>query len=461
MSGSLKHGKVRTSGGGAPSAALATAGLALATLLPSMSTSSANVALPTLARFFDAPFEDVQWVVLANLLALTALVVSAGRLGDVFGRRRVLLAGIAVFGLASLAAAAAPGLWTLSAARAAQGVGAAAMMALSMALIGDAAAKNKVGGALGLLGTVSATGTALGPSLGGVLIAAFGWHAIFLINVPLAALAWIFIAKAMPLDAPGTARAPFDARGTALLAFTLGAAALAVSRMTQAPVGTTAALLSSAAAGGFVFWRLQRSAASPLVRLSLFDTPAVASGFAMSAAITAIVMASLVAGPFYLALGLQLDAAEIGLAMSAGPIVAALSGAPAGRLADRIGPPAVAVAGLACVSAGAAVLPVTALAFGVAGYVGPLMLITGGYAFFQAANNAQVMTSVASDQRGVASGLLTLARNMGLVTGAAVPGAVFAGVAGADAATAGMQATFACAAVVAIATLIVALRARR
>lgn len=421
MTGAAKHSEARANGRSAPPAALATAGLALATLLPSMSTSSANIALPTLARNFAAPFEDVQWVVLANLVALTALVVGAGRLGDLFGRRRVLLAGIGVFTLASLAAAAAPNLWTLIVARAAQGAGAAAMMALSMALVGETTARGKVGGALGVLGTVSAIGTALGPSLGGVLIAAFGWQAIFLINVPLAALAAIFVAKAVSADAPGTARASFDARGTALLAFTLGAYALAVSRMSQAPVSATAALLACGAAGGFVFWRLQRLTPSPLVRLSLFAEPAVSSGFLMSAAITAIVMASLVVGPFYLALGLDLDTAAIGFAMAAGPIVAALSGAPAGRLSDRIGPPSVMIAGLVCVGVGAAALPVSAPAFGIAGYVAPLMLITGGYAFFQAANNAHVLTAVTGDQRGVVSGLINLARNLGLVTGAAVP----------------------------------------
>ena len=134
---------------------------------------------------FAASFQDVQWIVLAYLLAITTLIVSVGRLGDLVGRRRLLLAGIVLFTVASLLCGVAPTLWLLIAARAAQGLGAAIMMALTMALVGETVPKARTGSAMGLLGTMSAIGTALGPSLGGVLIAGFGWRAIFLVNVPL------------------------------------------------------------------------------------------------------------------------------------------------------------------------------------------------------------------------------------------------------------------------------------
>src|SRR5579871_1975997 len=119
----------------APAARWALAGLSLSMLLSSLGTSIANVALPTLAQAFSASFQDVQWVVLAYLLALTILIVGVGRLGDLAGRRRLLLAGILVFTAASVACGAAPSLWLLIAARAAQGLGAAIMMALTMALV--------------------------------------------------------------------------------------------------------------------------------------------------------------------------------------------------------------------------------------------------------------------------------------------------------------------------------------
>ena len=164
----------------APTARWALASLSLAMLLSSLGTSIANVGLPTLARAFNAPFQQVQWVVLAYLLATTTLVVSAGRLGDMVGRRRLLLAGIALFTLASVLCGMAPTLGLLIAARALQGLGAAVMMALTMALVAQTVPQDKTGSAMGLLGTVSAIGTALGPSLGGLLIAGVGWQALFL-----------------------------------------------------------------------------------------------------------------------------------------------------------------------------------------------------------------------------------------------------------------------------------------
>src|SRR3954470_20280301 len=168
-----------------PWVGLTLAGLSFSMLLSSLGTSITNVGLPALAQAFTASFQQVQWVVLAYLLAITTLIVSVGRLGDIIGRRRLLLMGIVLFTAASGLSGAAPTLWLLIAARAAQVLGAAIMMALSMAFVGDTVPKEKTGSAMGLLGTMSAIGTALGPSLGGVLIAGFNWRAIFLVNVPL------------------------------------------------------------------------------------------------------------------------------------------------------------------------------------------------------------------------------------------------------------------------------------
>lgn len=163
----------------------ALAGLALSVLLSSLATSIANVALPSLADAFNASFQAVQWVVIIYLIVITALIVGAGRLGDLVGRKKLLLVGISLFTLASLLSGMAPTLWLLTAARALQGLGAAIMMALTMAFVGETVPKEKAGSAIGLLGTMSAIGTALGPSLGGVLIAGLGWQAIFFINLPL------------------------------------------------------------------------------------------------------------------------------------------------------------------------------------------------------------------------------------------------------------------------------------
>src|SRR5436190_5200044 len=209
----------------APSVRWVLAGLSLSMLLSSLGTSIANVGLPTLAQAFNASFQEVQWIVLAYLLAITTLIVSVGRLGDIAGRRRLLLAGIVLFTLASVLCGVAPTLWLLIAARAAQGLGAAVMMALAVALVGETVPRARTGSAMGLLGTMSAIGTALGPSLGGLLIAGSGWRAIFLVNLPLGLLSLVLAHRHLPADRRG-AKAEgggFDPVGTLLPALTLAA----------------------------------------------------------------------------------------------------------------------------------------------------------------------------------------------------------------------------------------------
>ncbi|UVJ46574.1 MFS transporter [Pseudomonas sp. LS1212] len=411
-----------------PSVRWALASLSLAMLLSSLGTSIANVGLPTLAQAFNASVQEVQWVVLAYLLAITTLIVSVGRLGDLTGRRRLLLAGIFLFTAASALCAAAPTLWLLIAARAVQGLGAATMMALTIAFVGEAVPKERIGSAMGLLGTMSAIGTALGPSFGGVLIASFGWPAIFLVNVPLGILALILAYRFLPADRreAKTYRDGFDHPGTVLLALALAAYALAMTmgRGSFGPLNT--ALLMAAVLGAGLFVLVERRAASPLIRLEMFENPVLTAGFAMSTLVTTVVMATLVVGPFYLAGALALDAAGVGLVMSCGPLVAALVGVPAGRLVDRFGAHRMGIVGLIAMAVGSSILPLLPTRFGVPGYIAPLVIITAGYALFQAANNTAVMTDIRPDQRGVISSLLSLSRNLGLITGASVMSAVFA-----------------------------------
>lgn len=409
-----------------PAPARALASLSLATLLAALGTSIANVALPTLAHAFAAPFQKVQWVVLAYLLAITTLIVGAGRLGDVVGRRRSLLAGVLVFTLASALCGIAPTLGALIAARAAQGLGAALMMTLALGIVSEVVPKNRTGSAMGLLGTMSAIGTALGPSLGGLLITSLGWRAVFLAPVPVGLATWFLARRHLPPDQPRSAhqRAALDPTGTVLLALILASYALALTlgRGRFGPVN--AALMLTALAGGAALVAVERSVASPLIDVALFRRHRLRNGLAATALVSAVLMATLVVGPFHLSRALALDTAQVGLVMMMGPFVAALAGVPAGRLVDHWGPCRAAILGLAGAATGALVLAMTPTTWGLAGYVVPIVPLTAGYALFQAANNTTIMAE-AADQRGTISGLLNLARNLGLITGASALGAVF------------------------------------
>ncbi|WP_292084779.1 MFS transporter, partial [Mesorhizobium sp.] len=361
-----------------------------------------------------------------------------------------------------LAAALAPSLLLLVAARAAQGLGAAVMMALTMALVGTTMPKERTGSAMGLLGTMSAIGTALGPSLGGVLIASLGWRAIFLVTAGLGVVAMILARRFLPGDQTATILRSeaqgvgprFDALGTLLLALTLAAYALAMTAGRGHFGGTNIALLGIAVLGAALFLYAQRRVASPLVKPALFSDPVLAPSLAMNGLVSTVMMATLVVGPFFLSRALGLGEAQVGAVLSIGPVVSALCGVTAGRFVDRLGASAMVVAGLVLMTIGCVALALLPALFGVAGYAAAIMLLTPGYQLFQAANNTAVMADVDKNERGVVSGMLSLSRNLGLITGTAVMGAVFAfavgtgevGAAAPEAVADGMAFTFAVAA---------------
>ncbi|MES2978534.1 MAG: MFS transporter [Pseudomonadota bacterium] len=435
-----------------PAARWALASLSLSMLLSSLGTSIANVGLPSLALAFDASFQKVQWVVLAYLLAIATLIVGAGRLGDLLGRRQILLAGIAMFTAGSALCGGAPTLEWLIAARVLQGVGAALMLALTMAFIGETVPKEKSGSAMGLLGTMSASGTALGPALGGLLISGYGWRAIFLVNVPLGIATYLLARWHLPADRDRSTpvHVGFDTLGTFLLAVSLGAYALAVTWGRGTFGSVNLVLLMASVFALAVFIAAERRASEPLLRLTLFRDRSLNASLGSSALVATVMMATLVVGPFYLSGALGLAPAGVGMALSIGPLAVAFTGVPAGHLVDRIGAARMTLAGLIAMAGGCALLAVLPLSSGVAGYVLPMVAVTIGYGVFQTANNTSVMAGIPADRRGVISGMLNLSRNLGLITGASVMGAVFALASGSGPVTAangqqiaaGMQATY-------------------
>lgn len=447
------------------SARWALAGLSLSMLLSALGTSTANVALPALVEDFGASFQAAQWVVLVYLLVITSLVVGAGRLGDLVGRRRLLIAGLLAYGAASLACGLATDLWQLVAARAVQGVGAAAMMALTLAFVGETVPKERTGRAMGLLGAMSAVGTALGPSFGGLMIAAFGWRGIFFATAPLALAALLLTMSHLPADRAGKpARASFDMAGMALLALVLAAYALAMTLGRGAFGPLNLALLLVSAVGLVLFGLVEAHAPSPMIRIAMLRDRSLVVGFVTSALVATVMMTTLIVGPFYLAQGLGLNAARVGLVVSIGPAVVAVAGVPAGRLADRFGAPRMALAGLTAIAAGCFALAALPASFAVIGYAVPLVVTTAGYALFQTANNTVVMRDVAPERRGTVSGLLNLSRNLGLVTGASAMGAVFAAASGGDmtaasaeSMAAGMHVAFAVAGGLSVAAIVAAM----
>nr|WP_237230212.1 MFS transporter [Sphingobium sp. TKS] len=398
-------------------------------LMPSLATSATNMALPHLSREFGISFQSAQWIVLSYLLTVTSMVVSAGRIGDMIGRRRLMLGGIAIFTLASAFCAVAPTFGVLVIARLVQGGGAAIMMALTMAFVGDVVPAARTGRAMGLLGAMSAAGTTLGPALGGMLIGWAGTSMIFLVNVPIGLLTFLLLHRALPMAkcvAAKDSAKGFDLPGLALMTVALTACTLALT-IGHGDFGwRNIGLLSAAIATAMMFLVVEGRVASPLIRLGLFRSPVIRSSLGTSVLVSSVMMTTLIVGPFYLSDALGLGPAISGIFLSAGPLVAALASFPAGRCVDRFGCNHVGFVGLFALLAGCCALICLPLSWGTAGYVAAVMTITAGYALFQAANNSAIMAAADAAERGVVSALVGLSRNLGLVMGASAMGAVFA-----------------------------------
>ncbi|MGH8841161.1 MAG: MFS transporter [Advenella sp.] len=401
--------------------------LAGAMLLASLGVSIATVALPALTRDFNATLPTVQWVMLAYLITITVAIVLAGKLGDLIGHRRVLILGLVLFVLASLLCAAAPTLELLVLGRVAQGVGGATLMTLPISMVHEFVARERIGSAMGLFGTMSAIGTALGPSLGGVLIGSMGWRAPFIMLAVLAAGLLILTARVIPAGTNGkspSAASP-DWAGAVLLMVTLILYGLGTVGSNSNTAMQSALLLVCATGTLILFLHCQSRAPSPLVPLAHLRDPLTGTALLMNLLVSIPMMATLVIGPFFLSFGLGLHEAGIGLVMAVGPLVAAISGIPAGRLADRIGAQRTRMTGLIQTTLGVIALAYFPRFLGVAGYIMALILLTPGFQLFLAANSTVIMLGATQTQRGLLSGLLGLSRNLGLMTGASLMSGVF------------------------------------
>ena len=259
-------------------------------------------------------------------------------------------------------------------------------------------------------------------------------------------------------------RVRFDHLGTVLLSLSLAAYALAMTLGGGHFGSINMVLVAMAATGVGLFLAAESRAASPLVRVEMLRRHGLGAGLAMSTLVTTVVMATLVVGPFYLSRALGLGTAVVGLVLSIGPLVSALTGIPAGSAVDRFGARRIAVVGLGGMGIGALLLALLPLSAGLVGYIPCIAVITSGYALFQAANNTVIMSSANADHRGVVAGMLSLSRNLGLITGASAMAAVFAlgaGGSGIMAArpadvSAGMRLTLAVAAALVITALAIA-----
>jgi EmrB/QacA subfamily drug resistance transporter len=386
-----------------------------------LDASIVTVAYPTLHSAFHVGLGAVTWVGLTYLLVLVALVTAVGRVADMVGHKLLYTYGFLLFIVGSALCGLSPNLAALDGFRALQAVGAAMLQANSVAIIAVAMPPERLGRAIGIQGTAQALGLALGPTVGGLLIALGGWRLIFFVNVPIGIaaglMAWFLVPRSRHLQR----RTAFDWVGLALFVPAISALLLVVTSLADDRGRVSAEivlLLAGCAILGALFLLREARARSPMLDLGLFRRGAFSAGVSSGLLSYLVMFGALYAAAFYLESGPQhLGSGLTGLELSALPLAFAVVAPFAGRIADRLGARALTVLGMLL-----SALSLAALGVGHPGGAAlflPLAGLGAGLGIFTPANNAAIMGAAPRHQAGLASGVLNTTRGMGTAMGQA------------------------------------------
>lgn len=403
------------------------ASVAMGIFLSTIDGSIVNVALPTLERVFQTSFAAVQWVVLAYLLTVTTLMLSVGRLADMQGKKRIYLSGFAIFTLGSVLCALAWNVYALIGFRVLQAIGAAMVMALGTAILTESFPPTERGRALGIGGAMVSIGIVTGPTVGGLLLDAFSWHWIFLVNLPVGIAGILLGLRNLP-DLRPALRQQFDFAGAfslfaslmgLLLALTLGQEMGYRHPLILGLLGLWLVMLA-------LFLWIERRARYPMINLGMFRNAQFSTNLGTGFLVFIATAGSTILVPFLLQGVMGYDVRTVGLMMGVVPFGLGVMAPIAGAMSDRFGSRPITVIGLAIVAVGFYSASTLNLDTGILGYVLRFLPIGIGLGTFQSPNNSAVMGAAPRENLGVASGLLAITRTMGQVTGVAIMGAFWA-----------------------------------
>jgi EmrB/QacA subfamily drug resistance transporter len=396
--------------------------MTLANAMILVDQTAVPLALPSIMQTFGVGSQQVQWVLNGSLLPLAGLLVLGGRLGDMFGRRRIFITGTIVFAGASAVGGLAPGFGILLACRILQGAGGALMLPNTVAIVSAAYSERERGQALGLMGGAAAVAGALGPTIGGVLTAALSWRAVLLVNVPLAAAAVAGTLRAVPPDTRVAQRPRLDVAGTVLLTVALVGLVFGLSQSQVwgwASPGVLVPLIISVVAAAAFVWA-ERVTATPLMDLALLWRHPNYLGATISQFIAGIAEMGLgLLFPLLLILNLQMSPALAGLALipTTVPMVAV---APlAGRWYDRAGGRPPLVTGFATLLAAVVILAVSVHAHTYLPLLPGFLIYGIGLALILTVNDPVSLDTVPETDQGQASGVSATAEQFGGAVGIA------------------------------------------
>jgi EmrB/QacA subfamily drug resistance transporter len=385
-----------------------------------------NIAIPSMIADLGADLAQIEWVLNAYALSFAALLITAGRLGDLYGRRLLFLIGLALFGLGSAACGFAPTADALIGFRVFQSLGSACMLPGTLSLVTVTFAPNERGTAFGIWGAVSGFAVGIGPTLGG-LLAQYSWRYIFFINVPIVVFAFVFTLLVVP-ESKDAGRPRLDWPGVVLsiaflVAFNFGMIQ-GPSRGWDSPIlgllGLSAVLFAA-----FIWW--EGKANQPLVELDLWKNRSYSAGNTVALLLLFSMFGVFFLVPLFLQTVLGYDALKTGLVLAPMSIALMLVGPPAGHFSDRYGPRSFMVTGMAIISVGVLWISLLSEDMTLEQLI-PRFVLTGiGMGLVISPMTSAVMGSVPEERAGGASGVLTTTRQVGAVMGIAVLGAVLQG----------------------------------
>lgn len=400
-------------------------GPCISIVLAALGISAAAVVLPEISGDFKSSAMDPNLVVSTYVLAVTALILPMGRAGDVYGKRNVLIAGLVTFTLGVCAASLATNLQVLVASRLVQGAGAAAMMAMPMAQVREIVPKGQTGRWMGVMGTMSAIGTASGPALAGIIASSFDWRAVFWLQIPLALFALLMCLAYLAKTKSNGAQNTIEFKGAIAMIIFLASLVLFLSDLKNGLDLSTGLLMGLSVFAFICFIAFEKRSNHPLIPMQILSTIKLRISLLSNVCVSLIMMGILIVGPYYLTLGLGLTTAQMGFIMSIGPITAALSGVPAGRLTEKTGAEPATFIGLLGMITATAAMSLLPYAIGLVGFLIAFMILTPSYQVFLAGLNTSVMQDTSDKDHGVTSGLVNLSRNFGFVLGASLFGIIF------------------------------------
>ncbi len=400
-----------------------------------LQNSAMNVAGPVLARDFAVDVSDASAVTLVYTIPIAATLIAGGRMGDVFGARKMFRFGVGLYLVTSAMAGLAPGLGPLLLVRVLQSVGATLVVSNQLGLAARSVGALRRGEVFGILNLMAYAGQVSGPVVGGLLTAGFGWRSLFWMNVPLALGLLVWGIAHIPSDTPsGRARA-LDLPGAALFAGAVAAILFAINR-SPAWGPTSPQVLGLVAVSivfGIAFVYRETRTAVPMLDLTLFRrgnfSAAVGSSIANFVANSGVVLLL----PFYLVEGQNLGVEQAGMALVPLSLLMAMTAPMSGRLGDRVGPRIPSIVGMLLLSLSVGAIALFPFFVPVPGLLVILAVAGVGIGLFTSANTTVIMGTVPQDRLGVAGGIVHTARYIGLTAGVALAGAVYVLVAQADA----------------------------